>query len=391
MPRFAGAVPHVQRARPGPSAWLSQVDVVLTLAAATLVAIGAVSVYAATHDPLVAAGRPGNQYLLRVFVNAAVAVVPAAVVARSDYRQWPVGVPAVYGGLCLLLVLVLTPLGASVNGAHGWFALGPAQLEPSEFMKLGLILTLAALLGDRRNRERQPSRRDLVPCLLLTGIPAVLVLAEPALGIALVLAVIGLTIIALGGAPTRWVVVLILGGVLVGTAAFGLHLLKPYQEQRFTYLNDPQANTQTGYQIRQSEIAIGNGGLTGQGFLQGSQTDGGFIPEQQTDFIFTVSAEEGGLLAGMVLLGALGLVLLRGIAIAVAAPDLLGQLLAGGVTSWFAFQSFVNIGMTLGIMPVTGLPLPFVSYGGSSLLADTLGIAVLTSVYRASRRTSLAG
>lgn len=385
MTHALAAVTGGRREHLKPRSWSTRFDVALTLAAACLVIIGALSVYAATRNPLLAAGRPGTQYVTRVLVNAAVAVVPAVLVARSDYRQWPVWVPAVYGGLCLLLLVVLTPLGASVNGAHGWFAFGPAQLEPSEFMKLGLILTLAALLGDRRNREGPPTRRDLVLCLVLTGVPAVLVLAEPALGIALVLAVIGVTVIGLGGAPTRWIVSLLLGGVLAGTAAFSLHLLKPYQEERFSYLNDPQASTQTGYQIRQSEIAIGNGGLTGQGFLQGSQTDGGFIPEQQTDFIFTVSAEEGGLMAGIVLLGALGVILLRGISIAIAASDLLGQLLAGGVTAWLAFQSFVNIGMTLGIMPVTGLPLPFVSYGGSSLLADALGVAVLTSVYRGAR------
>ena len=168
----------------------------------------------------------------------------------------------------------------------------------------------------------------------------------------------------------------------MATAAFSLHLLKPYQQERFTYFANPQgAQTSTGYQIEQSRIAIGSGGLLGQGFLRGSQTDGGFIPEQQTDFIFTVSTEEGGLAAGTVLLTALGVVLFRGLGIAAGAKDLFGSLVAVGVTSWFAFQAFVNIGMTMGIMPVTGIPLPLVSYGGSSVLAFLVMMGLVQSVH----------
>ncbi|GAC1324902.1 MAG: hypothetical protein NVSMB13_07080 [Mycobacteriales bacterium] len=162
-----------------------------------------------------------------------------------------------------------------------------------------------------------------------------------------------------------------------------LHLLKPYQEQRFTAFTHPRADTSaTGYHTAQSEIAIGSGGLLGQGFLDGSQTNGGFIPEQQTDFIFTVTAEEGGLLGGAVLLSLLGALFLRGYRIAERAPDRFGQMIATAVVSWLAFQAFVNVGMTLGIMPVTGLPLPFVSYGGSAMFADLLGIGLLLSVRR---------
>jgi len=171
--------------------------------------------------------------------------------------------------------------------------------------------------------------------------------------------------------------------------ASSLHLLKPYQQERFTAFASPDAtqHSTTGYQIHQSNIAIGSGGLWGQGFLRGSQTDGGFVPEQQTDFVFTVAAEEAGLVGGCTILAALAALLWRGISIAESAPDLYGRLIAGGVTMWLALQSFVNIGMTLGIMPVTGLPLPFVSYGGSSLLADLVGIALLLNVHRQTVRS----
>ena len=367
---------------------LGRVDGWLLLATFVLVAIGMVSVYAATRNHLVATGHPGTAYLKRDALNLLVGVVLALPVARLDYRQLPNWAPPLYLGLCLLLLAVLSPAGATINGAHAWFALGPVQLEPSEFMKLALVLQLAAVLSASRLLDEGVSGRDVLQVLAAAGIPAVLILAEPALGIALVVLVIAVALLALAGAPARWLALVVGGALLAATAALSLHLLKPYQEQRFTYLAHPDArSTSTAYQIDQSEIAIGSGGLWGQGFLHGSQTDGGFIPEQQTDFVFTVSAEEGGFVAGAALLAALGVLLLRGIAISIAAPDLFGRLVAGGIVAWFMFQSFVNIGMTLGIMPVTGLPLPFVSYGGSSLFADLLGVALLLSIHRRSRPT----
>jgi len=363
-------------------------DVPLLLGVGLLMVIGAVSVYAATRNGLVAQHRSGTAYLKRDLLNAAVALVVCVSVARLDYRQLRPWAPIGYVGLTLLLLAVLTPLGSTINGAHGWFSFGPVQLEPSEFMKLALIVLASALLSERPDWEGGPSRKDIILALAAAAVPVLLVLAEPALGIAIVLAVIAVAVLALSGAPARWTVALLLGAVAAGALAFSLHVLKPYQQDRFTAFTDPGAVRQSsaGYQLRQSQIAIGAGGLTGQGFLAGSQTDGGFIPEQQTDFVFTVSAEEGGLLAGSLLVFSLGVVLWRGISIAEAAPDVFGRLLAGGVVTWLAFQSFVNIGMTLGIMPVTGLPLPFVSYGGSALLADGLGVALLLSVRAASPR-----
>jgi rod shape determining protein RodA len=364
-------------------------DPVLVLSAAVLVTIGVLSVYAATRNHLAALGRPSDAYLMRDVVNVALGIAVAAPVALLDYRQLRPWTPIGYGGLAFLLLAVLSPLGTSVNGAHGWFALGPLQLEPSEFMKVGLILLLAGLLSDRQDREPGPETRKIVLALAAAGLPVLLVLAEPALGVAITLAAITLTLVALSGAPARWTYGLLGTALVVGTLGLSLHLLKPYQEERFTAFTDPTVqHSSAGYQLEQSKIAIGSGGVLGQGFLAGSQTDGGFIPEQQTDFIFTVTAEEGGLVGGSLLLLALGALLWRGVDVCLRAKDLYGRLIAGGVVIWFAFQAFVNIGMTLGIAPVTGVPLPFVSYGGSALFANMLGLALLLSVARVARVTT---
>ncbi len=368
-----------------------RLDWALVLSTALLCAIGALSVYAATRNGQMALGRSGATYLKRDLINLAAGLTLASPAAFIDYRQLRTLAPALYGGICVLLVLVLVPhVGSTINGAHAWFSFGPVQLEPSEFVKVALILFLAGVLSERRDRETDPQLRDVLFALVAAGFPVLLILAEPALGIAIVVGVIALTVLALAGAPARWICGLLAGTMLVAVAVASLHLLKPYQEQRFTYFTDPRGNhSTTGYQIEQSRIAIGSGGLTGQGFLKGSQTDGGFIPEQQTDFVFTVAAEESGLVGATVILLALGVLLWRGITIAVRAPDLYGSIVAGSVVMWLAFQSFTNIGMTVGIMPVTGLPLPFVSYGGSSLFADLIGVALLSNIARRSGPTSL--
>lgn len=359
------------------------VDFTVVLATVTLTIIGAVSVYAATKNHLSAVGKPGNSYLTRDLTNGAVALAFSVPVFLWDYRQMRVVTPLMYSSMLGLLLLVLTPLGQRINGAHAWFVFGPVQLEPSEFSKIIVILMLAALLSERKDRESTPAAGDIVMSLALAGGPTLLILAEPALGIAIVLASISVTLLALSGAPARLVFSMLLAAVVMGYLAGSLHLLKPYQEERFTAFANPADSQKTsiGYQIKQSEIAIGSGGIFGRGFLQGSQTNGGFIPEQQTDFVFTVTAEEGGFVGGAVLLTALTALMWRGLRIAHDAPDLFGRLIAGGVTTWLALQSFVNIGMTLGLMPVTGLPLPFVSYGGSSLLADFIGVALLLNIH----------
>jgi rod shape determining protein RodA len=210
---------------------------------------------------------------------------------------------------------------------------------------------------------------------------------QPDFGTVMVLVFVILGLLAVGGAPRRWVLGLFLGGVLLGAAIIGFHLLKPYQEARLTSFVSANSatNSTTGYNVDQAKTAIANGGLFGRGLFHGQQTQGQFVPEQQTDFVFTVAGEELGFVgAGGVLL-ALGVVMWRALSIARDSDDTFGALIGTGVVCWFSFQTFINVGMTLGIMPVTGLPLPFVSYGGSSMFAQMLAVGLLQNVRLRSR------
>jgi rod shape determining protein RodA len=355
-----------------------------------LVLFGAVNVYAATRNSLIAHGRNPHAYLERDAINVMVGLALAAPAALVDYRTLRAYAPVFYAAVMGGLLLVLSPLGSSINGAHAWFSLGPVQLEPSEFAKLAVIGLMAAILCDQRVNDALPKSRDVRLALIWAGVPIVLILAEPALGIAIIVGILAITVLAMARVRAAWIYGLIATTVMGMVAVLSLHLLKPYQEQRFTYFTHPLSATHStvGYQIEQSKIAIGAGGFTGTGFLAGPQTNGNFIPEQQTDFVFTVTAEEGGFLACLGLLSALGVLLWRGLRIAENAVDEYGRVMAASIVAWFATQSFINIGMTLGIMPVTGLPLPFVSYGGSALFADLLAVGLLLNIHaRSTRRT----
>jgi rod shape determining protein RodA len=212
------------------------------------------------------------------------------------------------------------------------------------------------------------------------------VVVEPALGVALVLVVVTATMIVLSGLRLRVIAALTGVVAVIIAAAGGLNLLKDYQLTRFTsFLHPSQDLAGAGYNAAQAKIAVGSGGMFGQGLFHGQLVAGNFVPSQQTDFIFTVAGEELGFVGTIVIVFLLGVVILRALRIATRADDLFGLLVASGVAMWFAFQSFVNIGMTIGIMPITGLPLPFVSYGGSAIFADMIAIGLLQSVHR--RRT----
>jgi rod shape determining protein RodA len=218
--------------------------------------------------------------------------------------------------------------------------------------------------------------------LAFAAVPMALIMLQPDFGTMMVFTFIILGAIAISGADARWVVGLVTAGVLFGAAIIGFHLLKPYQEARLTsFAHSTQDISSTAYNVDQAKTAIGDGGITGKGLFDGPQTNGGYVPEQQTDFIFTVAGEEMGFVGSSLILLLMGVVLYRGTRIAMRAEEPFGALIAAGVVSWFAFQTFINVGMTLGIMPVTGLPLPFVSYGGSSMFATMAGIGLLQNVH----------
>jgi rod shape determining protein RodA len=271
-----------------------------------------------------------------------------------------------------------------VNGAKSWISLGSGfQIEPSEYAKLSIIFVSAMILGDLHRRQARPTVRAVAIMLAVSMVPLVLVLAEPDLGVVILLLALMIGMVALSGIRLRWLAALLAAGA---TGVFGvikLHLLKAYQLSRLTSFLHPSADPNgTGYSAYQSKIAIASGGLTGQGLFHGQLVAGGYVPEQHTDFIFAVAGEEIGFVGCLVIIGFLAIVLLCAIRIAARADDQFGTLVAGGIAIWFAVQSFINIGMTIGIMPVTGLPLPFVSYGGSAIFADMIAIGALQTVHR---------
>ncbi len=385
-PRFA---PRRSATRDSIDDQVRRLDWVLQVAVLGMVIIGALLVWAATKDAEARAGGDPNSFLKHSILNAGIGLVLGALTARIDYRALRAYAPILYVASVLGLLVVLSPLGATINGAHSWIVL-PAgfELQPAEFAKVALVVGMAMILAERRDGESGPRDKDVLLVLAIAAVPMALILLQPDFGSMMVFTFIVLGIIGVSGAPARWTIGLIVAGVLFGAAILGFHLLKPYQEARLTNFAHSSSNTgTTGYNVAQAKTAIGDGGILGQGLFDGSQTNGGYVPEQQTDFVFTVSGEELGFAGSALLLLFLLTVLWRGTRIAMRADDPFGQLVAVGIVSWFAFQSFINIGMTLGIMPVTGLPLIFVSYGGSSMFANMIGIGLLQNVHlRSSER-----
>jgi rod shape determining protein RodA len=358
---------------------LRKYDWVLLVAVVGLSLIGTLLVYSATQpsaDP--------RSYLIKQLINVALGLILLVAVSLLDYRQIRLLAPIVYAVAVLGLVAVLSPLGTTVSGAKAWINL-PAgfQVEPSEFAKVGLVLVIAVVFGELRDSGRVPGPKHAAGVLALALVPVVLVEREPALGVIILLLLMTFGMIALSGLRLRWVAALVVAGAAAVLAVFRLHLLRAYQLDRLTAFLHPGADpTGTGYETIHSKIMIGSGGLFGTGWLHGSLVTASFVPNQQTDFIFSVAGEEVGFVGCAVIIALLGLLIFRALRIATRADDQFGLLVASGIALWFGLQAFINIGMTIGIMPVTGLPLPFVSYGGSAMFADMIAIGVLQSVHR---------
>ena len=367
---------------------LRHMDWLLVVVVLGLSAIGTLLVWSATQPSLLAAGQDPRTYLKKQLLNVVIGLILMAGVSLVDTRQLRTWVPFFYGATILGLLAVLSPIGSDINGAHAWISLpGGFQVEPSEFAKVALILGIAVIFSRARpGISGGPGVRSLLTALACAAPMIGLVVIEPALGVALVLVVVTATMIVLSGLRLRIIAALTALVALTIGAAGGLHLLKSYQLTRFTSFLHPAADLAgAGYNAAQAKIAVGSGGMFGQGLFHGRLVAGNFVPSQQTDFIFTVAGEELGFVGTIVIVFLLGVVIVRALRIATRADDLFGLLVASGIAMWFTFQSFVNIGMTIGIMPITGLPLPFVSYGGSAVFADMIAIGLLQSVHR--RRT----
>jgi rod shape determining protein RodA len=364
----------------GPGSPLRHLDWILLVAVLALYAIGTLLVWSAT-SPTPSTSDP---YLFKQLLNIAIGLALMAGVSMLDYRQLKLLSPVVLVVSCLGLLAVLTPLGSTVNGAKSWITL-PAgfQIEPSEYAKLSIILVAAMILSELRPGQVRPRPRAIGLTVALAAVPLVLVVAEPDLGVSMLMVAMLVGLVGLSGVKLRWLVLLVGSGVLGVLAVVNLHLLKAYQVSRLAaFLHPSQDPLGAGYSAFQSKIAIGSGGMFGEGLFHGRLVAGNFVPEQHTDFIFSVAGEELGYVGAMVIIGLLAIVLLRALRIAARADDQFGMLVAAGIAIWFGVQAFINIGMTIGIMPVTGLPLPFVSYGGSALFADMIAIGALHVVHR---------
>jgi rod shape determining protein RodA len=359
-------------------------DPVLTAVVGLLLFIGTLLVWAATRDWYTRNGLDGQYYLKRHVINIMIGLVLAYAVTVIDYRLLRAYTPILWGAGVLGLVIVLIPgLGAEINGAKAWIALpGGFQIQPAELAKIAIIIGMSMILSERSHDSDGPTTRDVLQALTVAAIPVLLIILQPDMGTVLIISAAVVTIIAVSGVPARWVTGLLLIAVLGGFVAVKAGVVSEYQVNRLQTFVDPNADTQgAGYQLRQARITVGSGGLIGTGLFNGPQTNGRFVPEQQTDFIFTVAGEELGFIGSGAILILYLILLMRGFSIARRTSDPFGRLVCTGVIAWFAFQIFENIGMTLGLMPMTGVPLPFISYGGSSMFATLIGIGLLQNVH----------
>lgn len=363
-------------------------DPILTVAVGLLLFIGTLLVYAATRDWYASIGLDPQYYLKRHVINIVIGILLAWGTTVIDYRMLRAYTPVVWGLGVIGLTAVLIPgIGTEVNGAQAWIPLpGGFQIQPAELAKISIIVGMSMLLTEYRHENDEPTNRDVMQALLIAALPVGLILLQPDMGTVFIISISVVAMIGASGAPTRWVVGLILVALLGGFGATKLGVIKEYQVKRLQSFVDPNADSQgAGYQLRQARITVGSGGFLGTGLFDGPQTNGRFVPAQQTDFIFTVAGEQLGFLgSGFILLLYLT-IFMRALAIARRSTDAFGRLVCIGVLSWFAFQTFENIGMTLGLMPMTGVPLPFLSYGGSSMFANLIGFGLLQNVYARQR------
>ena len=363
-------------------------DNLLNFAVIGLLLIGTLLVYAGTREWFRSYDLDPEYYLKRHTLNILIGSLLAYGTTLIDYRLLRAYTPIIWLVAVIGLVIVLIPgLGAEINGARAWIALpGGFQIQPAELAKIAIIVGIAMILADRDNAQEDPTDLDVLKALAIAAVPVLLIVAQPDLGTVLIICAAILAMIGASGAPSRWVVGLLILAIVGIFTAVQTGAVSQYQIARLQSFVDPSADPQaTGYQLRQSRITIGSGGILGKGLFNGPQTNGRFVPEQQTDFIFTVAGEELGFIGCSLILGLYLLFFIRAFAICRRSSDLFGRLVCIGVIAWFSFQTFENIGMTMGLMPMTGVPLPFLSYGGSSMFANLIGVGLLQNVHSRGR------
>jgi len=358
-------------------------DFILLIATMLVSVIGVVMVYTATRGSLLAQGEDPKTFLKKQGLFVILGVITMVVVALIDYRRLEPVANVLYW-LIVLALLGVFAIGSSAQGAARWFSLGPLQLQPSEFAVLALILAVASYCA--RRDEEGLAWRDVFRLLIMAGIPIILVLLQPDLGTAMIMVIVLLVMLAVAGLPIRILVMLLVATVLVAIVAVEGGLLHHYQIARLTTFLNPNSHSTNPYvqsaiyNTQQAKNAIGSGGLLGSGIGHGVETNLGYVPEQQTDFIFTAVAEQLGFVGSVGLIGLLGIIAWRVLHAAVVSRDIFGRLICSGLFAFIAFSVFQNAGMTMGIMPITGIPLPFVSYGGTAVLVFFGAVGLALSV-----------
>ncbi len=357
---------------------LRHLDPTLIAVALGLALFGLFMVYSATQQSLRTLGEDPGFFLKKQIAFLMLGFVVMAIVATFDYRLVKVYAGIAFGVLLFALLLVLTPIGDETAGAQRWIALFGFQFQPAEIAKLTVAAALAAYLSELREVRLEHVWRAAG----IAAAPMFLIFLQPDVGTMMVFAAVLIAALVVVGARARHILILLGVAVFGAIIAFHLGIVKDYQVARLQSFLDPAADPlRAGYNLQQAEIAIGSGGLFGRGYLNGSQTNLDFVPEQHTDFVFTVVGEELGFVGAILLLALFAALLWRGFRIALLSRDSFGTLLATGVVTMLAFQVVVNVGMTMGIMPVTGIPLPLVSYGGTAMLTNWAAVGLLLNIH----------
>jgi rod shape determining protein RodA len=355
---------------------LRSVDPILLVTSLALTAFGILAVYVAGTDD-----REG--YALNQTLGFVIGLLGAMPLALMDYRRLKGYLPLLYG-VTIVMLLAVTVVGASAKGAQRWIDIGPVQVQPSEFAKLLVVVVLAGYFSEHRLSDNT----NFLKALGILSLPGLLVFAQPDLGTALVFAAIFFVMAFVGGAKLYQIGALVVSAVAMAALSIKLGVLEDYQVARLTAFLDPTGITDEGYQVFQSKLAIGSGGVTGKGFDATTLANLGFLPEDHTDFIFSNLAERTGFVGGLLLLGLFFVLVWRILHVATVSRDRFGVLIAVGIATIFLFHVFVNIGMTMGLMPVTGIPLPFISYGRSNLVVSVIALGLLQSVAMRSKKDS---
>jgi rod shape determining protein RodA len=363
---------------------IRHVDLTLLVVTAALVVIGLFAIYSATSQTL---RQDGLDPLSRVNKQVATAVlgfIVLLVMMTFDYRFLKVYAGFIYGITLFLLLVLQIPGVSGGEGATSNYIDIPGvsllQISPSEFAKVGLIIILSAMLSELRTPV--PMLSDVVRVLMVAGLTMGLVFLNVEIGTTIVLMAITVGILVVAGTRAKHLIALAAGAIILIVLAFQLGAIKDYQVARLTaFFDSGNAAEDARYNLEQSEIAVGSGGMFGRGYLHGTQTNLDYVPEQHTDFIFTVIGEEFGFFGSVLVLGLFAALLWRAIRIAYLSKDSFGTYLATGVASMFAIQMFVNVGMVIGIMPITGIPLPFLSYGGTAMLVNFVAVGILLNVH----------